>query len=288
MPTPLRPTKTWPQERMDELQRLWKAGESMAEIARALGTTRNAIIWKSNRLNLQFHGGPSRPLSPTAPAVQYATTRFPTRVKAPPRSGVLKPGSYQRKLGSIVTKGAWKGLPIFSLTLEERATCPRSCKMWLGCYGNNMGQSIRYAANRSLVDAIYADLVMLERRNPKGFVVRLHILGDFFSVEYVQFWRDMLDEFPGLRVFGYTARSSGNKDLIGWAIEQLRDERWDRFAVRTSGAVMGPRTKVVTREYPDDGSIMCPAQTGKTDCCATCALCWAPAAKNTTIAFKAH
>ena len=45
-------------------------------------------------------------------------------------------------------------------------------------------------------------------------------------------------------------------------------------------------TEVV--EMPDqrsDGSIVCPAQTGKTQCCATCALCWTTK-KN--IAFLRH
>lgn len=60
-------------------------------------------------------------------AVVEARTRHPHLVRDPtPNDWVLKSGEHSRKLGSHVTKGRWKGYPIFSISLEERATCPRS------------------------------------------------------------------------------------------------------------------------------------------------------------------
>lgn len=286
-------TNTWPDARVEELKARWHAGESMRQIAAALGTTRNAIIGKSNRLNLQFHGKEANPIPRGSDADIYATTRFRSRVQPPPRAGVLKPGSYQRKLGAIVRKGPWKGFPIFSLTLEERATCPRSCQQWLRCYGNSSGMSVRYAHGPALLGSIRADLMRLQRHHPGGFVVRLHQLGDFFSVEYVEFWRQCLRDFSALHVFGYTARnydSEGQPDPIGEAVAALRDKRWDRFAVRTSGAYIGPSTKVITDEKYAGDAIICPAQTVKNKeiSCSSCALCWSPAARHRAIAFKAH
>ena len=38
----------------------------------------------------------------------------------------------------VIKKGKFKGYVIYTLTLEERATCPRSCYHWDNCYGNNM------------------------------------------------------------------------------------------------------------------------------------------------------
>lgn len=277
----------WSEARKEELRARWLSGGTISSIAREMNTTRGSISGQSARMHLHFANGEQRPIKPGDDADIYATTRFHSKVQPSPAFGVLKPGGYQRKLGSRVLKGKWKGFPIFSLTLEERATCPRSCQMWLSCYGNHMGRSVRYTHGTALIDAIYNDLVLLEQRYPNGFVVRLHILGDFFSVEYVQFWRDMLDEFHGLRIFGYTARNSTN-DIIGWAIEQLRDERWERFAIRTSGAYACPRTKVIAKDYKENGVIVCPAQTNKTECCASCALCWEPAARNKVIAFLRH
>lgn len=261
----------WTDERKAELRQLWKDGGTITTIARQMNTTRGSISGASMRLHLHFGSAEPNPiLRGSAPDVN-ATTRYYSHVQQPRPFGVLKPGSYQRKLGSRITKSRWKGMPIFSLTLEERATCPRSCRLWLTCYGNSMGRSVRYAHGAPLVHAIHADLTLLQELNPHGFVVRLHILGDFFSVEYVTFWRYMLDEFPALRVFGYTARQKGK---IAEAINDLRAERWERFAVRTSGAHSGPRTKVIRNAEKAGDAIICPAQTGKTDCCGTCGLCW--------------
>jgi hypothetical protein len=191
-------------------------------------------------------------------------------------------------LGPFVRKGKWKGFPIFSLTLEERATCPRTCSQWLTCYGNNMGRSIRYEAGPVLEAQIWRELIALQKQEPQGFVVRLHILGDFYSVNYVRMWKRALQTFPALHVFGYTARNSlpgrKNPDPIGVAIEDLRTRMWDRFAVRTSGAHTGPRTKVIADEKDKGDAIVCPAQTrGRT--CATCALCWST---RKPIAFLQH
>jgi hypothetical protein len=51
------------------------------------------------------------------------------------------------KLGKKVTKGHLKGARIFTLTLEERATCDSECEHWLDCYGNNMPFGHRFKAN---------------------------------------------------------------------------------------------------------------------------------------------
>lgn len=282
----------WSSLQVAELKDRWAAGQSMSEIAGAIGVTRNSIIGKSNRLNLQFHGGKAVPLAPNSGPAERGVTRFPSRVQRPGRSGVLKPGSNQRKLGAVVLKGRWRGLPIFSLTLEERATCPRSCKQWFSCYGNSSGRSVRYQHGDELLAAIFTDLMALERLHPLGIVVRLHQLGDFYSIDYVDFWRMALEEFPALRVFGYTARQSD--DPIGAAVAALRDSCWDRFAVRTSGATTGPRTLVLeTTESANSvfrrtGAIVCPAQTGKATHCGACALCWARPAMEKPVAFLRH
>jgi hypothetical protein len=56
---------------------------------------------------------------------------FPSRVFDPDEvQRVLKDGHQSRKIGKFVTKGKMRGFPIFTLTLEERATCPRSCLAW--------------------------------------------------------------------------------------------------------------------------------------------------------------
>lgn len=195
------------------------------------------------------------------------------------KARVLVSGHNSRKIGKRVMKGKWKGFPIFTLTLEERATCPRDCEMWKSCYGNRMPWSIRWPASADTEVKIERELRELQERYPSGFVVRLHVLGDFYSVDYVELWRRWLIDLPALYIYGFTARSGD----IGEAIQTLAKDQHSRFAIRSSGALLDLPAAQVGPLHP---GIVCPAETGKTDCCGTCALCWS--APNKTIVFLEH
>jgi hypothetical protein len=230
-------------------------------------------------------GGRTVTLPAFDPAARSGRTIFGRRVvdaDAPAR--LFKRGHNSRKIGDVVQKGKWRGLPIFTLTLEERATCPRSCTIWHGCYGNNMNWAERIAHGPALEARITVELAQLARRNPAGFVVRLHILGDFYSLDYVRVWAEALDSHPGLRVFGFTARDP-HSCPIGAALLALSSAQWDRFALRFSGADLFDRTAEVIDVGEETAAIVCPAQRGLTDCCATCALCWQ---SRRPIAFQRH
>lgn len=225
-------------------------------------------------------------IGPLNPAWRSGRTIFTSRVFDPDEvQRVLKTGHQSRKIGKMVMKGHRRGWTIFTLTLEERATCPRSCAAWGICYGNGMHAAERIVAGPALELALWGELAALQAAHPRGFMVRLHILGDFYSEAYVRLWADALAMFPALHVFGFTARAPGT--AIGDAINVLVRTRWVRFAVRFSGR---PGADFASRVIADGrGSdamaITCPAQLGKTDCCATCALCWQ---STRSIAFLRH
>lgn len=242
--------------------------------------------------------GKVRPLRPDHRAVIRSTTIFPTTVVDPADSPrVLVSGQNSRKLGRKVVKGPWAGMPLFSLTLEERATCPATCFHWRTCYGNSMHLARRHRHGPMLEATLESELSVLQEKHPRGFVVRLHVLGDFYSAEYARAWGYFLAAFPALRVFGYTAWPPGSP--IGDVVAYLRQTSWDRFAVRYSGEYWGSIGAVTLTggavtlwevpERPRTGNVVtCPAQTGATDCCGTCGLCWHPAARDLTIGFIAH
>ena len=220
-------------------------------------------------------------LNPHHPSLQRAITIHPrTRRDAISNSTrILKPVSDNGKLGkgsNVITKGAWRGFPLFSLTLEERATCPDTCGRWRDCFGNNMGHAHRFGHDDALMVRLAMELSMLQDEHPEGFVVRLHILGDFWSVAYVQFWIDALAQYPALRIFGYTHRHP-TLPPIGRAIARgLQNSRaWVRWSDSD-----GPMTATVSGR-----GIQCPEQTGKTQSCLTCALCWST---ERAIAFLPH
>lgn len=73
-------------------------------------------------------------LSADHPAVVNGTTLFPKSVKAPAESPqLLVSGVNNAKTGDRIVKGPWAGCKIFTLSLVERETCPRSCATWQTC-----------------------------------------------------------------------------------------------------------------------------------------------------------
>ena len=199
---------------------------------------------------------------------------------------LLVSGHNNRKIGKTVTKGEWAGMPIYTLTLAERSTCPRSCEFWAACYGNAMNWARRLEAGPVLEDVLVVEIMQHANRHPDGFVVRLHVLGDFYSVEYVDLWRRLLRQYPSLRVFGYTAYLPDADDqreaAIGEAVAVTRMQFPDRFRVRFSGE----ETRVVTDEgFQEPGVLVCPAEKSEKASCGSCAFCWE---REEEIAFILH
>ena len=243
-------------------------------------------------------GGRTVSLSALHPASRGGRTIFGSRVYAADEVGrVLKTGHQSRKIGKTVAKGVRKGWPIFTLTLEERATCPKpqadgsGCREWASCYGNNMQAAERIEAGPGLIAALEGEIAALAALHPGGFMVRLHVLGDFWSVEYVHFWQAMLRQWPNCALFGFTAHAPASP--IGRAISLLAlDFGWSRAAIRFSGARHELHAaRVIGPGEVDADAILCPAQriradgTPLTECCATCALCWQ---SPRSIAFRRH
>lgn len=214
-----------------------------------------------------------------APAGQAGTV-FPSTVKDPGAEPVLKDGASNAKIGGDVLVGWLKGAHIATLTLEERATCPNSCALWDRCYGNSMQWPTRWRHGPELEAAIARDVAVLCTAHER-VLVRLHVLGDFYSVGYVAFWGRLLVRHPGLNVFGFTAWPPESE--IGNRLEQLRGVYGRRFSIRHSGrcAPWGSFTIDFPTERKTLGdAIVCPEQVsamagdGSGRHCGSCGVCW--------------
>ena len=240
-------------------------------------------------------------LSKTERAVMNGVSVYGNRVKSVSdgmaKSETVIKKSTNIKLGKKVTKGKLTGFPIYTVTLQERATCPTSCIHWHDCYGNNMMFAVRYNADDSLIAAMESELKTLQAKHPNGFLVRLHVLGDFYSVQYVAQWAKWLSMFPALHIYGYTANqpdAADNKErAIGQAILSLRMACGIRFAVRFSGSY-GDQFSALSADDSKALALLdtkqafkCPTQiskeTGKlakkgeatlASDCGACGLCW--------------
>jgi hypothetical protein len=223
--------------------------------------------------------------------IQEGRTKFGKRVLAPDQH-ILVSGHNNIKIGRDVRKGRLRGYWIYTLSLEERKTCPSSCQHWQSCYGNNMPFAKRVDhTHPEFLATLETSLDLLCQGAAKphtlatGILVRLHALGDFFSVEYVEFWQRMLATHKNLAIYGYTAHPP--ESGIGWLLGMMNSLFQDRCMVRYSnGGMMQMSTVSIGREdsCPKD-AFVCPEQTGKTLGCDSCGLCWGTR-KN--VAFLEH
>lgn len=145
------------------------------------------------------------------------------------------------------------------------------------CFGNKMQFAQRMSHKHPRFGSALAENVRrLGEEHPGGFVVRLHVLGDFFSVAYVRLWEGLLDSVLPLRVFGYSARWDVQADPVAAALVPLAVRRWSRFAMRFSDAPVD-ECSTVSIEHPvqkPKHAFLCPEQLGRTESCSTCAACW--------------
>lgn len=205
---------------------------------------------------------------------------------------LLVSGHSNVKIGRDVRVGErFQGYWIYTLTLEERNTCPPTCHHWRTCYGNNMPFAKRVEHGPELEAALRAEIAQMmltvwqERSPAAGLLIRLHALGDFYSTTYVRLWNELLYKYPKLAVFGYTAQRRG--DPIGDAIAEVKAKHGRRFAIRWSDGGDDEDCTVSLRPGAPkpDGAFVCPEQTGQVAGCGKCGLCWN---KTKNVAFIEH
>lgn len=294
---------------------LYQAGDALTDIAEAAGCSVPTVLKITDAAGLPRRGqgspGTKKPrgapkrrtkarhashvvtekpgqiLAINHPALTERRTVYPSTVISPKdHVRCLMGGENNRKIGGVVQKGPLKGFPIFTLTLEERKTCPIGCRHWRSCYGNSLHLAKRFVHGKDLEKLLPLEVGGLMRRFPDGILIRLHVLGDFYSVEYVRLWERLLDEHPALHVFGFTARID-SRDPICRELVRLTTVKWPRFAMRFSNAYVD-ELATVSIEHPlqkPSDAVICPAQEGRAESCSTCALCWGG---KTNIAFLQH
>lgn len=186
---------------------------------------------------------------------------------------MLKRGKQNKKLGDKVTVKMWKGMTMYSLTLEERATCPTECEQWDNCYGDNMPFAHRFDhTDPNYISYLEVQLRALNQKHTNGFVVRLHVLGDFYDGKYIVQWQLWLNQYENLRVFGYTHLPFNSQ--LGSMLNNVNRIYPQRFRIRFSDDINTNFSAHVGVGTDMTLGIMCPEQIGKTDSCATCGYCW--------------
>lgn len=202
------------------------------------------------------------------PALAQAITIHPKAKRSPCDTDILKSVSDNKKMGkggNIVSKGKWRGMPMFQMSLEERKTCPRTCQQWATCFANNMAFAHRIDhTHPQFFELLQAEIDVLCKRYTFGLVIRPHVIGDYFSVEYAEFWAKQTVRHKNLRIFGFTHWERDSP--IGQVITKWNEDPrvWVRFS--DQGGEMSANV--------EGEGFTCPEQTGKTRSCLTCGACW--------------
>jgi len=206
----------------------------------------------------------------------YADSQFTIRDVTNYSPRVLKL-STNVKLGKIVKRGKHKGKRILTLTLIERETCTNECEHYTTCYGNNMPFAHRFEVNEVFMMRLESDIEYYVKKYPKGILIRLHVLGDFNSIQYVEFWNRMLHTYSSIAIYGYTRNHITSKyeyiRAIGYKIIAIRNIHKDRFAIRFSNK-LDDEFSANSRDITSKG-ITCLAQVKASVSCSDCTLCWA-------------
>ena len=206
-------------------------------------------------------------------------------------------GQFSPKVGRNrqFTKGDFKGAYFYMLTLIERETCPATCGAWNICYGDNSPFIKRYTPSHpAFYRALIKDVDTLNNKhanNPAGFAVRLHELGDFPSVQYVQLWASLLAKYPALNIVGYTH----TQGAISRAIDAMQKQHPNRCRIMQSDISSETARPYSLTDTPDHRerfpeafngqAVPCPEQSGKTASCSTCGLCYNG---KTNVIFSVH
>ena len=190
----------------------------------------------------------------------------------------------------LISKGNTKlgALPSFSLPVI--ATCPGKtdfCDRY--CYGLK-GQFTMEAIKRkndSRLDATlredFVDTIVNEIQRLKAPAFRLHVIGDFYLVEYVEKWSDIAGKLPGVVFFGSTR--SWRCEFLSKVLKKFRDlpNVYVKASVDLTDTLdpfsCGWRVWSVEGE-----GIPCPHDFGLAKNCAACKRCWT--VKDFDVKFK--
>lgn len=223
-----------------------------------------------------------RTLAGNHPAVVKGVSLHHHKVQpVTPETEVVSSAVSNSKIGRYMlspSKHAWA--EIFTVTWEERKTCPRSCTHWTDCYTNNTPLMRRkdydLAREEEILALMEAQLVThLERIKTPYLYVRLHQAGDFPTVRYVEWWSDVLTRYPRIHVFGYTHWPE--ESPIGRAVQRLNNAwwhtRWRIFQSSSGQPNRGANTFHTAAEAKAAGNMPCPEQVGRVPTCGECQMC---------------
>lgn len=196
-----------------------------------------------------------------------------------------------------LSKGNTKIGNIVSFSLPAITTCPgRTPWCEKKCYAHRLEKrypNVRNSYASNLEASKQEDFV--EKMNEslakiKTNTVRLHVSGDFYSIEYIENWIKIIKANPDIQFYTYT-KSWRIPDLLPYIVTLAQVENLVVFASTDDDTKGETIPKGMREAYAGDNKpdkfLFCLEQAGKADSCESCKMCFK---RNVTsdIYFKTH
>lgn len=103
-------------------------------------------------------------------------------------------------------------LPAYKSRVDGFKTCPMAGKCKVGCYAQSGGyvwpaavkshhENLKLSLSESFVDEIDGEI---KRKRERPDYIRIHDSGDFYSLEYIKKWFEIMRRNPEIRFYAYT------------------------------------------------------------------------------------
>lgn len=168
-------------------------------------------------------------------------------------------------------------LPSFSLPVIT--TCPGKtpfCELYCyGLRGHFISEHVKQANDRRLEASLkpdFVDIIVREIQKTETPAFRLHVVGDFYTVEYVEKWITIAGILKTIIFFGSTR--SWRCDFLSEAVKRFRDlpNVYMKASVDLTDTVK-PACEWRVWSVEGEGT-PCPHDYGRVKSCAECRLCW--------------
>lgn len=180
----------------------------------------------------------------------------------------------------LISRGNLKLGVLPSFSLPVITTCPGKtpfCERYCyGLRGNFNLLNVKEANDRRLDATLrddFVDIITGEIRKTRAPAFRLHVIGDFYSVEYVEKWIDIVERLPNVIFFGSTR--SWRCEFLAEAMKRFRDiENVYMKASIDFTDTLQPESCGWNVWSVEGKGIICPHDEGKVENCFFCGLCW--------------
>ena len=183
------------------------------------------------------------------------------------------------KLGSLPSFS----LPVITTCPGKTPFCERYC---FGLKGNFTMLNVIDANDRRLDATLkndFVDIIIKEIRQTRAPSFRIHVIGDFYTVEYIEKWIEIAKELPDVIFFGSTR--SWRCDFLSEAIKMFRD--MENVYLKASVDLtdtLSPLGCGWNLWSVEGKGMACPHDVGKVASCLACKRCWST--KNLDVTFK--